>query len=254
MRTTFAQLADPSTIPAGVQHDLKAIDRNAAHPRNLFRVHWFNAHADGAFAGVVVADYRVTAVTEVFGAAFPFEDRIAALTQLPWLREGFMPAWLRSALIPELEPARAAEVRAALQELIGRATATGGSKEILTPLFTVTGQNLLIGLFVSIALFARVDAFFFALVALGVSMIVTASSVVVEFNDRRGDYWEVLPIRHTLGTIVRRLQAETGIRSAAHLTCVGAPRAATSCCVATMHSARRDSGTHTSAVSAREPG
>ncbi|HND53862.1 MAG TPA: hypothetical protein PLV92_15740, partial [Pirellulaceae bacterium] len=65
----------------------------------------------------------------------------------------------------------------------GRATATGGSKEILTPLFTVTGQNLLIGLFVSIALFARVDAFFFALVALGVSMIVTASSVVVEFNE-----------------------------------------------------------------------
>ena len=65
----------------------------------------------------------------------------------------------------------------------GRATATGGPKEVLTPLFTVTGQNLLIGLFASIAMFARVDAFFFTLAAITISMIVTASSVVVEFNE-----------------------------------------------------------------------
>ena len=65
----------------------------------------------------------------------------------------------------------------------GRATATAGAKEILTPLFTVTGQNLLIGLFASVAMYARVDAFFFTLVALTISMIVTASSVVVEFNE-----------------------------------------------------------------------
>ncbi|MFO0976155.1 MAG: hypothetical protein U0996_07125 [Planctomycetaceae bacterium] len=65
----------------------------------------------------------------------------------------------------------------------GRATSTAGAKEILTPLFAVTGQNLLIGLFCSVALFARVDAWFFAMVCLTVSMIVTASSVVVEFNE-----------------------------------------------------------------------
>lgn len=65
----------------------------------------------------------------------------------------------------------------------GRATATAGAKEILTPLFTVTGQNLLIGLFASVAMFARVDAFFFALAAITISMIVAASSVVVEFNE-----------------------------------------------------------------------
>ncbi len=65
----------------------------------------------------------------------------------------------------------------------GRATSTSGPREILTPLFTVTGQNLLIGLFVSVGLFARVDCFFFALVMLCVSMLVTASSVIVEFNE-----------------------------------------------------------------------
>lgn len=65
----------------------------------------------------------------------------------------------------------------------GRATSTAGAREILTPLFAVTGQNLLIGLFCSVAMFARVDAWFFAMVCLAVSMIVTASSVVVEFNE-----------------------------------------------------------------------
>ncbi len=44
---TFAQLADPSTIPDDVRADLATIDKDAADPRNLFRVHWFNEHADG---------------------------------------------------------------------------------------------------------------------------------------------------------------------------------------------------------------
>jgi len=39
---TFAQLADPSTIPAEVVERLAAIDPDAPHPLNLFRVHWFN--------------------------------------------------------------------------------------------------------------------------------------------------------------------------------------------------------------------
>ncbi len=39
---TFAQLADPTTIPASISGRLATIDPDAAHPLNLFRVHWFN--------------------------------------------------------------------------------------------------------------------------------------------------------------------------------------------------------------------
>ena len=39
---TFAQLADPSTMPLDIQQALVAVDPNAAHPLNLFRVHWYN--------------------------------------------------------------------------------------------------------------------------------------------------------------------------------------------------------------------
>jgi cysteine synthase A len=40
---TFAQLADPTTIPASIAARLEAVDPDAAHPLNLFRAHWFNA-------------------------------------------------------------------------------------------------------------------------------------------------------------------------------------------------------------------
>ena len=43
---TFAQLRDPSTIPASIQQKLATIDKDAPDPTNLFRVHWFNEHAD----------------------------------------------------------------------------------------------------------------------------------------------------------------------------------------------------------------
>src|SRR5436190_3711525 len=39
---TFAELADPSTIPVGVRSALAAVGPDDAHPLNLFRVHWFN--------------------------------------------------------------------------------------------------------------------------------------------------------------------------------------------------------------------
>jgi len=39
---TFAQLADPSTIPAEVRDRLAAVDPDAPDPLNLFRAHWFN--------------------------------------------------------------------------------------------------------------------------------------------------------------------------------------------------------------------
>ena len=39
---TFAQLADPTTIPDAVKGLLEAVDPDARDPANLFRVHWFN--------------------------------------------------------------------------------------------------------------------------------------------------------------------------------------------------------------------
>ncbi|MDR7543150.1 MAG: pyridoxal-5'-phosphate-dependent protein subunit beta [Armatimonadota bacterium] len=40
---TFAQLASPGSIPQYIRAALAAIDPDAAHPLNLYRVHWYNA-------------------------------------------------------------------------------------------------------------------------------------------------------------------------------------------------------------------
>ncbi len=47
---TFAQLADPTTIPAEIRDALAGVDPDAADPLNLFRVHWYN---DASRAGLV---------------------------------------------------------------------------------------------------------------------------------------------------------------------------------------------------------
>lgn len=39
---TIAELAEPSLIPDSIQQELRGIDADAAHPLNLFRVHWHN--------------------------------------------------------------------------------------------------------------------------------------------------------------------------------------------------------------------
>ena len=39
---TFAQLANPETIPPRVLSGLADVDPDAADPRNLFRIHWYN--------------------------------------------------------------------------------------------------------------------------------------------------------------------------------------------------------------------
>jgi cysteine synthase len=52
---TFGQLAEPRHIPAAVIAALGAVDPDAPHPLNLFRVHWFNSH-----------DRRGTAACPVF--------------------------------------------------------------------------------------------------------------------------------------------------------------------------------------------
>jgi cysteine synthase len=39
---TFAQLVDPTSIPADISAELTEVDPDAPHPRNLFRTHWYN--------------------------------------------------------------------------------------------------------------------------------------------------------------------------------------------------------------------
>jgi cysteine synthase A len=39
---TFSQLADPAKIPERIHEALTSVDPDAAHPLNLFRVHWYN--------------------------------------------------------------------------------------------------------------------------------------------------------------------------------------------------------------------
>ncbi len=64
----------------------------------------------------------------------------------------------------------------------GRATGSK-AKDLITPLFWVVGQYLLLSVITCAVLFARVDAFFFALANLGVSMLVIGTSLIVEFNE-----------------------------------------------------------------------
>lgn len=64
----------------------------------------------------------------------------------------------------------------------GKSTATG-PKALISPLFWVLGQNLIMGLCASVVMFARVDIYFFTLIGLGLSMITVAASVIVEFNE-----------------------------------------------------------------------
>ena len=75
---TFAELADPSSIPQEVRQRLAAVDPDAPHPLNLFRVHWHNASDRRGSAGVpdhVVLPPTLTGVAApivvVLGDRFP---------------------------------------------------------------------------------------------------------------------------------------------------------------------------------------
>jgi len=61
---TFAQLADPQTIPPRIQAALAAVPADAPHPLNLFRVHW---HNDAARTGLVDVPEHVVLPPELTG-------------------------------------------------------------------------------------------------------------------------------------------------------------------------------------------
>ncbi len=75
---TFAQLADPSRIPAKVREALVGVGPDDAHPLNLFRVNWYNDDSRRGFAAVpahVVLPKALTGVDArivvVLGDRFP---------------------------------------------------------------------------------------------------------------------------------------------------------------------------------------
>ncbi len=49
---TFAELADPTKIPAKIQAALASVEPDAPHPLNLFRVHWYNDASRKGLASV----------------------------------------------------------------------------------------------------------------------------------------------------------------------------------------------------------
>jgi len=75
---TFAQLAEPASIPAEIRGALAGVKPDEAHPLNLFRVHWYNGQdrvSQADIPGHVVLSKELTGVDAqivvVVGARFP---------------------------------------------------------------------------------------------------------------------------------------------------------------------------------------
>jgi cysteine synthase len=73
---TFAELADPSRVPAAVRAALAGVKPDEPHPLNLFRVHWYN---DSSRTGVAALPEHVVLPSSLTGVEAPivvaFGDR-----------------------------------------------------------------------------------------------------------------------------------------------------------------------------------
>ncbi len=78
---TFAQLADPDLVPAGVVERLAGVDPDAPDPLNLYRVHWFN---DGTRAARTHVPNHLVLTSELTGVASPIV--IALGDRFPMIR------------------------------------------------------------------------------------------------------------------------------------------------------------------------
>ena len=84
---TFAELRDPRTIPTAIVDSLGSVEKDAADPRNLFRVHWFNEHADAPgdnFPGQVDVPTHVELPSEMTGV--PARIVLAFGNRFPMIR------------------------------------------------------------------------------------------------------------------------------------------------------------------------
>lgn len=84
---TFAELRDPATIPTSIIDSLASVDKDAADPRNLFRVHWFNEHADGPgenYPGQVEVPTHIELPSEMTGV--PARIVLAFGNRFPMIR------------------------------------------------------------------------------------------------------------------------------------------------------------------------
>ena len=78
---TFGQLSDPSTIPLNLSSRLGEVDPDAAHPLNLFRVHWFN---DASRRGLAATPGAVEMPSELTGS--PARIVLALGERFPMIR------------------------------------------------------------------------------------------------------------------------------------------------------------------------
>lgn len=77
----------------------------------------------------------------------------------------------------------------------GKATGTGPNA-VVSPLYWVVGQFLTVSLLLSAALYARVDAAFFAFAGLATAAVLMLSAVVVELNEAALDARDALIVGH----------------------------------------------------------
>jgi cysteine synthase A len=63
---TFAELADPTLVPDNIASGLRSVGPDDAHPRNLYRVHWFN---DAARTGRVATPLHIELPQALTGVA-----------------------------------------------------------------------------------------------------------------------------------------------------------------------------------------
>ena len=75
---SFSELTEPASIPESIKSELAAIDPQAPHPLNLFRVHWYNSSRDRGFTAIpehIVLPPSLTGVDArivvLFGNRFP---------------------------------------------------------------------------------------------------------------------------------------------------------------------------------------
>jgi cysteine synthase len=78
---TFAQLAEPSRMPGRIRTDLGGVDPDAAHPLNLFRVHWYN---DGSRTGLARVPEHVVLPESLTGV--PAKIVVALGDRFPMIR------------------------------------------------------------------------------------------------------------------------------------------------------------------------